>query len=207
MNLLIIGAAGETGRLAVERAVAAGHAVTAFVHDPSDYSPPAGVRVVGGDAQDATKLAEAVAGQDAVLDAIGGHTPYLKTDLERNVARSVVEAMSKHGVRKLVVISMLGVGDSEDQAGFFYEHLLMPTFLRGATPDKEAMESAVEQGGVDYVIVRPPLLTHGEATGKVRVVAEGEKAGSITRADLAAFLVDQLASDQYAKQAVTVENG
>ena len=206
MNVLIVGAAGATGQLVVNRALAAGHTVTALVHDAEKYEPPAGVRVVGGDATDAGTVSGAVAGQDAVIDTVGGHTPYLKTDLERNTAKAIVEAMKQHNVKRLVVISMLGVGDSKDQTPFLYEHVLMPTFLRGATPDKEAMEAAVKSSGVDFVLVRPPLLKDGDATGSIKIVEDDNTAHKITRADLAQFLVDQLTSDTYVGQAVVVAN-
>ena len=207
MNVLVIGAAGETGKLVVERAAAAGHAVTALVHDAGDYHAPAGVvRVVGGDARDAAAVGGAVAGQEAVVDALGGKTPYLETDLERSAARVIVSAMAEHGVRRLIVISVLGAGDSTDQAGFFYEHLLVPTYLRGVVKDKDAMEDEVRASGLDFVLVRPPVLKNGEAKGSVKVLGAHETAGSITRADLAAFLVDQLTSDAHVGQAVTVAN-
>ena len=66
----------------VERALAAGHQVTAFVHDPASYQPKSSeVRVVAGDAGNAGRLNEAMAGQEAVIDAIGGKTPFLNTEL------------------------------------------------------------------------------------------------------------------------------
>ncbi len=54
MNVLIIGASGKTGELVVDRAVVAGHTITALVHDAAAYEPPAGLRVVAGDAMDPT---------------------------------------------------------------------------------------------------------------------------------------------------------
>lgn len=206
MKVLVIGAGGKSGQQVVEKALAAGHAVTALVHDAADYHAPAGVRVVAGDATDAATVDQAVAGQDAVVDAIGGHTPYLKTQLERNTAKVVVAAMQHHGVRRLVVISVLGIGDSAEQGTFLYEYLMKPTFLRGAIPDKEAMEAEVKQSDLDYVLVRPPFLTDDPATGKVHVVTGEDKAHKITRADLAQFIVDQLTQDTCLGQAVTVAN-
>lgn len=206
MKVLVIGAGGKSGQLVVERALAAGHSVTALVHDAASYKAPAGVQVVAGDATDPATVEKAMAGQEAVIDAIGGKTPYLSTDLEQNTAKAVIGAMQQHGVRRLVAISVLGVGDSKEQAGFFYEYLLKPTFLRGAVPDKEAMEAEVKASGLDFVLVRPPFLTDDPATGAAHVVTGDTKANKITRADLAQFLVDQLASDTYVGQAVTVTN-
>lgn len=204
MKVLVIGAGGKSGQVVVERALAAGHSVTALVHNADSYHAPAGVQVVAGDATDLATVEKAMAGQEAVIDAIGGKTPYLATDLERNTAKAIIGAMRQHGVRRLIAISVLGVGDSKEQAGFFYEHLLKPTFLRGAVPDKEAMEAEVKASGLDFVLVRPPFLTDDPATGQAHVVTGEDKAHKITRTDLAQFMVDQLQKDTYLGQAITV---
>ena len=205
MKILVVGAGGKTGQLVVKEALAAGHEVTAFVHNADEFDI-SGVRVIAGDASDSAKINEAVAQQDAVLDTIGGKTPYKTTTLEASAASAIISAMRTNGVRRLVVTSMLGEGDSTQYAPF-YEQLLVHTFLRGANQDKASMEAAVEASDLEWVILRPAILTDNEATGKVRVFGDDDdKAHKITRADLAAFMVAQLSSDQYLHQAVTIAN-
>ena len=204
MNVLVFGAAGKTGNLVLEKARAAGHTVTAFVHNPNFHA--IGVRLRTGDAGNLSDVRDAVASQDAVIDTIGGKTPYKATDLEASAARNIVAAMQAEGVRRLLVVSMMGVGDSAEQAPFWYKHLLLPTFLRGATPDKTNMEAAVRSSDIDYTIARPPILSDDPAKGSYQVIPAPTKAHKITRADLAQFLVDQLTSNSYLKQAVVVAN-
>lgn len=205
MRVLVLGAGGKTGDLVVARALAAGHDVTAFVHDHTSRQDER-ARVIVGDTENPAAVEQAVAGQDAVIDAIGGKTPYKKTDLESKTARHVVDAMQMHNVRRLVVVSMMGVGDSKSQSPFWYEFVLKPTFLRGADKDKARMESVVSGSGLEYVIARPPLLTDEAAQGCSLVIAPESTGHSITRADLAQFLVDQLTCDDYLGQAVVVAN-
>ena len=206
MNVLIIGAAGKTGSIVVERAVAAGHVVTAFVHDATTYRAPANVRVVAGDATDQASVDKAMAGQDAVIDTIGGKTPYRKTTLERSVAGAVVAAMKAKGARRVIVISAFGVGDSADQVGWFVEHVIVPTWLRGSTEDKAAAEAVVRASGIAFVIVRPAMLTDDAATGNVKVFRGHDIAHRIARPDVAQFCVDQLTSDEHVGRAVTIAN-
>lgn len=201
MKVLVIGAGGKTGRLVVERAVAAGHAVTAFSRGSGTVP---GAQTIDGDALDRDMVAQAVAGQEAVIDTVGGKTPFLKTNLEASIAANIVAGMRRHAVKRLVVVSAMGVGDSMEQAPFWYEHLLIPTFLRGSTADKSAMEDEVASSGIDYVIVRPAALSDGEGSGSPRVLDRGEKGYKTMRGDLARFLVDQLSSDAHVGQAVTV---
>ena len=206
MNVLIIGAAGKTGAIVVERAVAAGHVVTAFVRDAATYRAPTNVRVVAGDATDQASVDNAMARQDAVINTIAGKTPYRKTTLERSVAGAVVTAMKANGARRLIVISSFGVGDSADQAGWFVNHVVVPTWLRGSTEDKAAAEEIVRARGIRFVIVRPAMLTDDAATGSVKVFQGRNTAHKITRADVAQFCVDQLTNDEHVGSAVTIAN-
>ena len=209
MKILVVGATGKTGRLVVDRALAAGHMVVALVHDPKDTEKdplPAGAGIVHGDVQNPTRLEHAMQGCEAVIDTLGGKTPWKSTEHESNAARVVLEVMDRVGAKRLIVISVLGAGESIEQAPWMYEHILMPTFLHGAIPDKNKMESEIRASHVNWVLVRPPVLNDHDAKGTVNIVPPGEIAHHITRADLAQFLVDQLTSNQYLGQAVTVAN-
>jgi uncharacterized protein YbjT (DUF2867 family) len=205
VNVLILGAAGRTGRLIVELAVAAGHDVTALVRNASRYNAPPGVRVLRGDATDPATLAHGMAGQDAVIDAIGGKTPWRKTELERTVARALVAAAQQHGTHRIIAISSLGVGDSTAHAPLLLR-LLLPTFLRGSTADKAAMEREIEQAGIPYVLVRPAVLNDQPAAGAVGVLTGTEKGRQIARADVASFVIEQLTTDTHLNRAVTIAN-
>jgi len=209
MKVLILGAGGKTGKLVVERALSAGHEITVLVHTPEDdkqHQPtfPATVAVFHGDVRNPTKLDQAMQGQQAVIDTIGGKKPFLNTDLETSAVKVVIDVMKRNNVKRLIVVSALGEGESKTQTGFFYEHLLMPLFLRGIIPDKANMEAEVEHSGLDFVIVRPSLLKDSEDAGQTHVATVGETAHTVTRAGLARFLVDQLTKDQHLGQAVTL---
>ena len=205
MKVLVIGAAGRIGDALVNEALAAGHQVTAFVRRAAQYKK-ASVRVVAGDVLDPAAVEPAMFGQDAVIDALGGKTPWKVTTMETQAAHNIVGAMRRHGVRRLLKISVVGAGDSVRNAGFFNKHLLMKTFLRGLLVDKAGMEAEIEGSNLDWTLVRPPMLTDHDKTGVARVLSTegGEKAHKIGRADLAAFMVQQLESNRYVHQAVTV---
>lgn len=203
MKVLIFGANGKTGKLVVEKALAAGHTVTAFLRTAAEVP---NVRVVTGDASDLTSVNAAMAGQQAVIDTIGGKTPWKATTLERTAAGNIISAMQAASARRLIVVSMMGLGSSRPQAPFWYRSLLMTTFLHGSTADKTAMEAAVTASDLDYTIARPPILTEDAAIGSVLTPTPPTKAHKITRADLAQFLVDQITGTQYLKQTVVIAN-
>lgn len=211
MKVLVVGAGGRTGKLVVERTAAAGHQVVAFLHahegeGKEDPTFPAGVEVVHGDVRNPSRLDSAMSGVAAVIDCIGGTKPFLKTDLEAGSAQAILDGMFRNGGKRLLAISALGVGDSQDEGTWFYEHVIVPTFLHGSSKDKEQMEENIERSGLEYIIVRPPVLSDHQATGHVRIIGHGETAHTITRADLAQFLVDNLEPFTYVNQVVTIAN-
>jgi putative NADH-flavin reductase len=210
MKVLVLGAGGKTGKLVVQEALAAGHEVTVLVHtDPQEEDKheavfPSKVQVFRGDVRNPTKLRQALEGQQAVIDTIGGTKPFLTTDLETSAIKVVIEAMKQMGTRRLIAVSALGEGESRGQTSFFYERLLMPTFLRGVVEDKANMEAEIEHSGLEFVIVRPSLLNDHAVLGEAHVALENEKAHKISRGGLARFLVEQLTLDRYLGEAVTL---
>ena len=205
MKVLVFGATGKTGSLVVDRALAEGHTVSVLVRDAAKFQK-AGVKVLTGDATNAADVAKAVLGQDAVIESIGGTTPYKTTSLETTAVTNIVDAMKSQTVKRLVTVSMMGLGQSHAQAPWWYKYLLMPTFLGGSSKDKANKETVVKNSGLDYIIARPPVLKDGPATGSVKVPGPGGMGHAITRADLANFLVDQLKSDDHLRKAVTIVN-
>src|SRR6266508_4046571 len=106
MNVLIFGATGQTGQLLTRRCIAEGHEVTAFARDPARLTIR-GVRVMQGDVLDAAAVGRAVAGQQAVLSALGtadrGLPPVLPVGIRR-----ILDAMEGHGVWRIVALSAAG---------------------------------------------------------------------------------------------------
>lgn len=102
---------------------------------------------------------------------------------------------------------MVGEGDSAANTPL-YVKVLLATCLRGATADKAKMESTVGGSELDWVITRPAVLTDKPPTGDVRTFPADnrDRAHSLTRSDLAAFLVAQLTSDDHLRQSVTIAN-
>jgi uncharacterized protein YbjT (DUF2867 family) len=208
MRVLIVGATGRTGSELVKQAVSAGHEVTALCRDPAKLGGLAGpsVRAAQGDVKDTASLAAAVSGQDAVLYAVGSNKsspPGIRAEGVRNL----VAAMQQNGVRRLVVLSAFGAGDSKGQGGFVYSKIIAKLFMKAILADQDEMEAEVLKSGLDWTLVRPTRLTDGPAVGTWDVIFEGGKASSkISRADTAAFMLGQLADPTYVGKAPGITN-
>ncbi|WP_119070108.1 NAD(P)-dependent oxidoreductase [Rubrobacter indicoceani] len=214
MRLTIFGATGATGRRLVERAVAEGHEVTAFVRSPSRMrGRHERLSVVVGDVRDAARVEEAVAGRGAVISSLGGgpsnplhpRRPGRTGGPSSVGTRHIVTAMEKHGVRRFACQSAWGAGESKaalDAPGWAFMKILVPPFLRDEYADKDLQEEIIRESRLDWVIVRPMLLTNGPWTGDYRV-GEGLRPGRrpwISRADVAEFLLRQLDDDAFVRR-------
>jgi putative NADH-flavin reductase len=198
VKVLIIGATGATGQILMREALAQGHEVTALARDPSAVAPDDhSLRVLQGNALDVSSVGEAVAGQDAVLSALGTRCAR-PTTLFSESTQNVIGAMNKHGVRRLVSITGIGAGDSKGHVGFLYDSIMLPFVVKNIYLDKTRQEEAIKQSDLDWVIVRPAQLTDEPAKDEYNVFLGGSyTATKISRADVAAFMLAQLTDDTY----------
>jgi putative NADH-flavin reductase len=125
---------------------------------------------------------------------------YRRTTTLSEGTRNIVRAMEKLGVKRFVCESSLGIGDSKGQLGFLYNYLLIPVLLRNIFADKEVQEKLVKESKLDWVIVRPAVLTNGPRKGVYRSGFDATDKSiqtKISRADVADFMLGQLAGDAY----------
>jgi len=157
--------------------------------------------VLQGNALDPDAVEAAVAGQDAVLSALGTRSTKPTTLFSASTA-NLVGAMKKHGVRRLVCLTGIGAGDSKGHGGFLYDRVLLPFVVRNQYEDKDRQEEIIRRSGLEWVIVRPARLTNESATGEYQVFLSGDsyRATTISREDVAAFMLAQLSEDRHVHQ-------
>ena len=200
MKILVLGATGATGRLIVSRALAEGHDVVVLARSRARTAILTGVQIVEGDARDGAALTRAIAGCDAVISALGtGLSPFQKVTMLSRATRALVGVMNAQNVRRLVCITGLGAGDSLGHGGFFFDRLFLPLMLRHVYADKNRQEDVIRASALDWTIVRPTVLNDKPAHGRVRALTDlsGVYGGTIARADVADFVVQQLVSSTW----------
>ncbi|QLY30716.1 SDR family oxidoreductase [Nocardia huaxiensis] len=207
MRIAIFGATGTVGRQVVEQALAQGHEVTALTRSAGNLAiTNQRLRVVQGDVLDPAAVERAVSGQDAVIVTLGNGR---KGVIRAEGTRTVMEAMSRTGVKRLIVMSSLGVGDSRGNLNFLWKYVFFGLLLRQAYADHVQQESHVLASDLDWTIVRPAAFTDDPATGayqrNVAPDAKGLKL-KISRADIAAFLLEQLTDSTYMRRTPGISN-
>lgn len=123
--------------------------------------------------------------------------------------RNVISAMQRHGIRRLVCESSLGIADTRWRLGFVYNLFVIPLFLRNVFADKEIQERIIRESGLDWVIVRPTALTNGPHTAQYRVgtdIGHWFFPSKISRADVADFMLRQVVSNEYLLKSPSIAN-
>jgi putative NADH-flavin reductase len=197
-TILVIGASRGIGLETVKAALAAGHDVRAFARSAQGIPVThAKLTKISGDALKRDNVAAAVQGADAVVQSLGASSLanlFFGTTLFSEATRILVDAMHAAGVRRLMMVTGAGAGNSRGRITFLYDYLMFPLLLRRVYDDKDIAEDIVMKSGLDWTIVRPGLLTNGPAAGHYKILTEMRdwRGGAISRADVADFLIKHL---------------
>jgi uncharacterized protein YbjT (DUF2867 family) len=192
-GVLVFGASQGTG-LEVTRLLAGrNEQVTAFVRPTSERDPleALGVDLAVGDALDAESVEAAFSSGHyrAVISTIGGKRGQPRPDLEGTI--TIVEAAKRHGIKRMLMVTMVGAGDSFDVMAENTRKFLGPIAELKTQAEDYLMDSEL-----DATILRPGGMRSEPATGSAIKTEDHSVMGMIHRADLAALVVESLDDDQ-----------
>jgi nucleoside-diphosphate-sugar epimerase len=211
VRVTIFGATGATGQLVTRKALDDGHDVTVYARNPAKLDIHHDrLAIVKGDLADHSAIAEAVAGRDAVISILGP-TPKSVGAPVTDGMKLIISAMQAHGVRRLIATSTPSSVDPADRFAFSFwlATLLVRTLLRSAYDDVIGAAAAVRASGLDWTLVRLPMLTSKAAV--LPPVADYVGASdlrllSLSRNVLADFLVGQITDRTWIHKAPVLSN-
>jgi len=202
MNLLILGPTGGTGQQLVTQALEQDHTVTALARTPEKLNVKHDrLTVIKGDVLDEDLLNKLVADKQAIISALGVTRSLKAHGLITKAVGSVVKLMNIHNVRRLILISAFGVGESFTQANPIQKFIFRVP-LGSLYKDKTASEEILKKSDLDWTAIYPVLLTNGPHTGQYRVGEKMEMKGmpKISRADVADFALRELSQNRFVRK-------
>jgi putative NADH-flavin reductase len=181
MKVLIIGATRGIGLQVLEQALAADHDVKVLARSPEKITVNYDrLKVVQGDIIDSQTVSSAIEGRDAIINCIGIMPTRKPVSVFSAGIKNVLAAMGPDRGNLLISV-------------------VQPLWLKTIYEDKDREESLIRDSQINWIIVRPGFLTNRPMTGHYRVLTEisNVKAGKISRADVAHFILNQLDSSEY----------
>ena len=200
-KIAIIGATGRAGSQLLEEALRRGHTVTAIARNTDKLGVRPGVTPKQVDALDADALQQAISGSDVVISA--AHFATLP-------ASAVIGPVKQAGVKRLLVVGGAGsllLPDGSrviDSPGFPAE------YTAEASAGAEFLETLRQEKQLDWTFLSPSALFDGtERTGKFRLgqddlLVSGDGKSSISFADFAIALIDEVETPKHSRKRFTV---
>jgi len=211
-RVVIFGASGGVGRRVVEQALGRGHEVVAVVRSPKKLPVQhPRLTVVTAALADLEAVGSAVRSADAVISALGPSLARTATDMPLiEGTQNIVDAMHAAGVRRFVGMATPSLRDPRDGRSLW--GTLVPVMGRRGLPrayqELLAMCRIVTESDLDWTIARFMRPTDAPAKGGVRAgfLGHDKVRLSITRPDIATFLLDQVDDPRFVHAAPAISN-
>jgi putative NADH-flavin reductase len=206
MKIVVFGASGKTGSLLVDEALKSGHDVIAYVRKPESVKlNHPNLKIVAGYLNEKDKLKSVISGSDACISTLGGAS---LTKHSREIIEgidNIVTIMEEEKVMRFVYLSSFGAGDSRKYMPQPIRFLIADIMLLVPLADHNTNESRITKSQLQWTIVRPGGLTNGAKTDNLKHGCEMTKIRgslSISRSNVAAFLLNQVSNNEYATKSV-----
>jgi putative NADH-flavin reductase len=209
MKIVVFGASRGVGLKVVEQALEAGHTITAFVRSPEKFEVKhSNLTVFKGDSMDEVAVENAIAGQEAVISALGPTRPPVPHMMEIS-AKNIVAGMKKHGTRRLVSTTGAGIRQPDDNPKFIDHFIgfLLNLLAKDVVIDSAENVKVIQSSDLEWTVVRYPRLMDGEHTYKYQVGFVSKDSGTqLSRADGADFILKELMEKKWLKKFPLVSN-
>lgn len=199
MNIAVIGGTSGVGLEFVKQALEHGHTVRVLARTPSKLTiQNPNLTVIQGDVLDLTSVNKVISGSDAIVSCLGAKPAKVVTVFSEGT-KNILAAMKNNKVKRFICITGIGAGNSKGHGGFLYDTIVLLLIFEGIFKDKNRQEDSIKKSDIEWEIVRPSFLTNGPLTAKYRVVTnlDGVTAGTISRADVANFMLNECIAPGY----------
>lgn len=210
MKIIVFGASGKTGIEVVKQALEKGHEVVAFVRNPHKITiVDSRLTIVKGDVTDRNAVMEAVKGVDGVIVALGASADMQSDVVLATGTTNIITAMKQYSVKRIIIQSSYPMSGYEDGIAFLKQVEMGEEqigMMKPVLDDKRKQIEVVLQSGLEYVVVKPMMLTDEVKTEKYRVAEnlEVKPGDKISRADVADFMLKALTNTEFDRKIVTI---
>lgn len=205
MRMTVFGASGKVGRLVVQEALRRGHQVVAFVHS-AQLEPAEGLTIVKGDIHDASAVAAAIQGSQAVLSSLGSWGT-ASQDILAAAMSNVIPAMEQGPAKRLVSLTGNIARRPDERLGLVGDslHAAMSLAAGKVLADGEKHLALLQASQLDWTAVRSPVMT-GQLSTTYHLSQRFSLTALVSRRAVANCLLDLAESKQWSRQAPFISN-
>ena len=216
MKILLFGATGRTGKIILQKALKDGHEVTAIVRDPSKLDR-SNAKIIQGTPYDRETVMKAMNGCDVVISTLNvsrvSDNPWAKLrspkDTISHSIQNALEAMKENKSKRIIVMGVLGAGESWSKMPFIFRLVVSSGNLKYAYKDHTRQEELLAASDIDWTVIRLPMLTEerGEKDILTKKLNDDTKLNrKINRESVARFILNILKDEDYYKSIVAISN-
>lgn len=206
-RLAILGGTGKAGKFLVSELIRRGFRLKLLMRgpDPALITNPL-VGIVKGDARDHESVQSLVRDCECVMSTLG--QPKGESSIFSQATQNVIAAMNAHQVRRYIVITGLNVDMPSDRKSDKTRKATewMKENYPATTNDKQAEAGMLSASNLDWTLIRLPRIVQTDERFQTRVSLDDCPGDTISAADLATFMIQQLFDDIYIRKAPFIAN-
>ncbi|MEO0471273.1 MAG: NAD(P)H-binding protein [Bacteroidota bacterium] len=217
MRIFVLGGSGRTGKQILSQSLDRGHHVQALVRNPDKISlNHPNLQLIKGDPALENDIIKGIEACEVVLSCLNisrrSDFPWARLRTPESflseTMQRIIHAMHLHQIRRIIVVSAWGVRETFPYLPGWFQFLIKNSNIGVAYTDHEKQEAMLERQNLDWTIVRPVGLTSGRNLHKTRISIDNQPKPNllISRAQLAAFMLDIMERKQYFREFLTVSS-
>ncbi|ASK29062.1 epimerase [Chryseobacterium sp. T16E-39] len=206
-TIAIIGGTGKSGKYLVQQLLQKGYPISVLLRNPENFKieNPL-IEIVKGDARDYNSINTLIKDCDVVISALG--QPIGEASIFSDAAKNITQSMISHGIKRYIVIAGLNVDTPFDKKSIRVQQATdwMYKNYPETTADRQAEYEILTKSGLDWTLVRLPLIIQTSERFNMQTSLEDCKGENISATDLAEFLISQIEDRDYIKQSPFLYN-
>ena len=207
IKVAVLGGTGKAGKYLVKQLIQQNFQIKLLHRKPETLTinNPL-IQVVQGDARDYIAIRNLLQGCNAVLSCLS--QPVGERTIFSDATRNILKAMAAHNISRYITTAGLNVDtpiDAKSATTLFGTNWMKQNYPE-TTADRQLEYELLVASNIDWTMVRLPLIGQTDDTGEIVVSLQDCPSGNISATDLALFMIAQLSSDEYVKQAPFIGN-
>lgn len=210
-RILLLGATGRTGSLAVQYALDRGYSVTALVRNPDRINIQSDrLTVIKGLPTEIKDVRQAMKNCDCVISLLSALSEKESMSFRKIIPphtletsiRNIVICMEEIGIQRILSLSSIGVGDSFRYAPWYMKLFIRISNFKIVFADHHKQEQLLKKSDLDWTIVRPVALNNNEESGTLIIQYDRTpKPFTMSRKQLAKFMIDNIPTTEFIRKA------